>query len=129
MPYNNLTAEESRIIVGQGTEAPFTGEYDKLFQEGTYICRRCNNSLFSSEAKFNSETGWPSFDEDFPNSIEKVKDADGQRIEMSCANCGAHLGHIFTGEHKTNKNMRYCANSLSLCFVPKGKILPEVLHE
>lgn len=126
---NKLTAEEERVIVHKGTERPFSGEYDEFFQDGTYVCRRCNNPLFSAEAKFNSGCGWPSFDENFPNAVKRLTDPDGRRTEIECANCGAHLGHVFLGERQTNKNTRHCVNSLSIRFIPTGKELPAVLHE
>jgi len=126
---NKLTAEEERVIVHKGTERPFSGEYDEFFQDGAYVCRRCNNPLFSAEAKFNSGCGWPSFDENFPNAVKRLTDPDGRRTEIECANCGAHLGHVFLGERQTNKNTRHCVNSLSIRFIPTGKELPAVLHE
>lgn len=126
---NKLTAEEERVIVHKGTERPFSGEYDEFFQDGTYVCRRCNNPLFSAEAKFNSGCGWPSFDENFPNAVKRLPDPDGYRTEIECANCGAHLGHVFLGERQTKKNTRHCVNSLSIRFIPTGKELPPVLHE
>lgn len=127
--YNKLTSEEEKIIEGKGTEAPFSGEYDKFFQSGVYLCRRCNNPVFSSKAKFDAGTGWPSFDDSFPDAIRRFPDLDGERIEIRCINCGAHLGHVFTGEHLTDKDTRYCANSLSLRFIPKGKRIPKTLRE
>lgn len=127
--YNKLTEEEKRIIDNKGTEPPFTGEYDNFFQEGTFICKRCNNPLFSSERKFKSGCGWPAFDENFPEAIKRLVDPDGQRVEIQCANCKAHLGHVFEGEHLTEKNARHCVNSLSLHFVPKNQPLPQILHE
>ncbi len=126
---NKLTPEEERVIVHKGTERPFSGEYDEFFQDGTYVCRRCNNPLFSAEAKFNSGCGWPSFDENFPNAVKRLPDPDGYRTEIECANCGAHLGHVFLGERQTKKNTRHCVNSLSIRFIPTGKELPPVLHE
>jgi peptide-methionine (R)-S-oxide reductase len=129
MTYNKLTSEEKRIIESKGTEAPFTGGYDRFFQEGTFICRRCNAPLFSSMAKFNAGCGWPAFDENFPGSVRRLSDQDGQRIEIQCANCGAHLGHVFEGEHQTDKNTRHCVNSLSIRFISERKELPRILHE
>ncbi len=126
---NKLTPQEERIIVHKGTERPFSGEYDEFFQDGTYVCRRCNNPLFSAEAKFNSGCGWPSFDDNFPNAVKRLPDPDGYRTEIECANCGAHLGHVFLGERQTRKNTRHCVNSLSIRFIPAGKELPPVLHE
>ncbi len=127
MPYNHLSAEEERVIVKKGTEMPFSGEYDKLFTPGTFICRRCNNPLYSAEAKFNAGCGWPSFDEEYPGSVGRHVDADGRRIEITCARCHAHLGHVFEGEGFTDKDTRHCVNSLSIRFIPEGKELPPVL--
>jgi peptide-methionine (R)-S-oxide reductase len=121
MGYNKLTSEEERVIVHKGTEAPFSGEYDKFYEQGTYVCRRCNEPLFSSKTKFDSGCGWPSFDDSFPNAIKRLPDPDGRRTEIQCAKCGAHLGHEFIGEHLTAKNTRECVNSLSIRFIPAGK--------
>jgi peptide-methionine (R)-S-oxide reductase len=129
MNYNELTSEQERVIVHKATEAPFTGEYDNFYQDGTFICRRCNERLFSSKSKFEAGCGWPSFDESFPNAIKRVPDPDGIRTEIECANCGAHLGHEFVGEGLTLKNTRDCVNSLSIRFIPKEKELPKVIHE
>jgi peptide-methionine (R)-S-oxide reductase len=129
MVYNNLTPEEKIIIEDKQTEAPFTGEYDNFYKEGVFICRKCNNPLFSSKAKFDAKCGWPSFDENYPNAVKRLSDPDGQRTEIECANCNAHLGHVFEGEHMTNKNTRHCVNSLSIRFIPQRNNLPEVLYE
>ena len=129
MSYNKLTAEEEWVIAHKATEAPFTGEYDNFYEDGIFICRRCNAPLFSSQSKFNAECGWPSFDESFQNAVERVPDPDGMRTEIQCTNCGAHLGHEFLGEGLTNKNTRHCVNSLSIRFIPKGKELPKIVHE
>ena len=129
MSYNKLTPEEERIIVNRATEAPFRGKYDDFYEDGTFICRRCNAPLFSSKSKFNAGCGWPSFDESFPNAIKRIPDPDEIRTEIECANCGAHLGHEFLGEHLTDKNTRECVNSLSIGFIPKGKELPKIIHE
>jgi peptide-methionine (R)-S-oxide reductase len=129
MNYNKLTPEEERVIVNKATEVPFTGKYDNFYEEGTFICRRCNAPLYSSKSKFDAGCGWPSFDENFPNSVERVPDPDGIRTEIQCANCGAHLGHEFLGERMTDKNVRECVNSLSLRFIPKGEELPKTIHE
>ena len=129
MGYNKLTPEQERVIVNKATEAPFTGEYDNFYEDGTFICRRCNAPLFSSKSKFNAECGWPSFDESFPNAIERVPDPDGIRTEIQCTKCGGHLGHEFLGEGLTNKNTRDCVNSLSIRFIPKGKELPKIANE
>ncbi|MBI2036011.1 methionine-R-sulfoxide reductase [Candidatus Microgenomates bacterium] len=129
MPYNKLTFQEEEIIKNKGTEAPFSGEYDNFYKDGTYICKRCNAPLFSSKAKFEAGCGWPSFDSEFPNSLKRLLDPDGIRTEIQCRNCEAHLGHEFTGEHLTDKNTRHCVNSLSIKFIPQGEKLPEVLTE
>jgi peptide-methionine (R)-S-oxide reductase len=126
---NKLTREEERVILGKGTEAPFSGEYDDFYEDGTFLCRRCNAPLFSAKSKFDAGCGWPAFDENYPDAVERVPDADGQRTEIQCANCGAHLGHVFVGERQTAKNTRHCVNSLSIRFFPKGQALPETLHE
>ncbi len=116
---NKLTAEEEKVIVHKGTEAPFSGEYENNFDEGTYVCRRCGAELYRSESKFDAHCGWPSFDQEIKGAVKKLPDPDGVRIEIECARCGAHLGHIFYGEGFTEKNTRHCVNSISLKFIPK----------
>lgn len=118
MKINNLTFEEKRIIEDKGTEAPFTGEYDNFFPvAGEFICRRCDNPLFSAKSKFDSGCGWPAFDENYPNAVKRIADNDGIRTEIQCTKCGGHLGHVFEGERMTDKNTRHCVNSLSIKFV------------
>ncbi len=118
MKYNDLTAEEARVIEHKGTEMPFTGKYDKFYEAGIYQCKKCNTPLFSSQDKFNSGSGWPSFDDAIEGAVKEVPDADGRRIEIVCSTCGGHLGHVFRGEQMTPKNTRHCVNSLSLNFEP-----------
>ncbi|CAA6810396.1 MAG: Peptide methionine sulfoxide reductase MsrB (EC [uncultured Campylobacterales bacterium] len=111
-----LTNEEKRIIVNKGTEAPFSGKYNSFYEEGVYHCKQCGEQLFSSDTKFNSRSGWPSFDEALPNKVKQIPDADGSRVEIVCSKCDAHLGHVFEGEGFTKKNKRFCVNSTSLEF-------------
>ncbi len=124
---NTLTPEEEDVILHKGTETPFTGEYDDFYENGTFICRRCNTPLFSAKSKFDAGCGWPAFDENFPDAVKRITDDD--RVEIQCAHCGAHLGHVFEGEQMTEKNTRRCVNSLSIKFVHEGKELPKVLEE
>lgn len=116
--YNDLTAEEARVIINKATEYPFTGLYEKFSGKGTYLCKQCGNALYYSDARFEAGCGWPSFDDEIDGAVRRVTDADGKRTEIICASCGAHLGHVFTGEGFTPKNTRHCVNSISLDFVP-----------
>ena len=117
--YNPLSAEERYVIEDKGTERPFTGEYDDFYEKGVYICRRCNAELYRSDDKYDAHCGWPAFDQEIPGAVNRLPDPDGQRIEIECADCGGHLGHVFLGERQTEKNTRHSVNSLSMKFVPE----------
>ena len=114
-----LSEEQYRILRQKGTEAPHTGKYNLHFEDGKYKCVGCGNVLFESEAKFNSNCGWPSFDQSVEGSIEYIKDTSfGMiRTEILCSNCGGHIGHVFD-DGPTETGQRYCVNSASIEFNP-----------
>ena len=118
--YNRLSPEERFVIEGKGTERPFTGEYDDFYKVGVYVCRRCEAELYRSDDKFDAHCGWPAFDQEIPGAVNRLPDPDGMRIEVECANCGGHLGHVFLGERFTPTNPRHCVNSLAMKFVVAG---------
>ena len=110
-----LTPEEYSVLRKGGTEAPFTGAYVHTKEKGMYACKVCGNQLFSSDTKFDSGTGWPSFDNAIPGSVVLLEDSSHgmRRTEVRCAKCGSHLGHVFDdGPESTGK--RYCINSVCL---------------
>jgi methionine-R-sulfoxide reductase len=118
--WRKLSRAEEAVIVHRGTERPFSGEFERQSTAGTYSCRRCRAALYRSDDKFDAGCGWPSFDREIAGAVERVPEPDGERIEIRCASCGAHLGHVFEGERFTARNVRHCVNSISLSFTPAG---------
>jgi peptide-methionine (R)-S-oxide reductase len=119
-----LTPEQFAVLREKSTEPPFSGEYDGLYADGVYACAACGQVLFDSNTKFDAHCGWPSFYDTRPGSVEFHRD-DSQgmsRTEVTCSNCGSHLGHLFEGEgFDTPTDKRYCINSLSLTFASSKK--------
>lgn len=120
-----LSDEEKHVILNKGTERPFVGKYTNEKSRGIYRCKVCDAPLFDSSDKFDSNCGWPSFDDAIEEAVKRVPDSDGRRVEIVCANCGGHLGHVFEGEGFTSKDTRHCVNSISLNLTKK----PDVKHE
>lgn len=119
-----LSPERFKVLRKKATEAPFSGEYDSVFDIGTYSCAACGTKLFESKTKFDAKCGWPSFYDALPGSVDFHEDKSfgANRTEVTCSNCGGHLGHVFEGEKfNTPTDQRYCINSLSLQFEPSSK--------
>ncbi|MGX7666795.1 peptide-methionine (R)-S-oxide reductase MsrB [Flavobacterium pedocola] len=118
-----LTPEQYEVLREKGTERPYTGEYWKHFEKGTYVCAACENPLFTSDTKFDSECGWPSFDQAIKGSVNYHDDSSlgMERIEVTCAKCGGHLGHVFDDGPVETTGKRFCTNSVSIKFIPAKK--------
>ena len=119
--FDDLSIKERKVIVEKGTEQAWTGEYNKFFEKGLYVCRACNNPLYNSNSKFRSNCGWPSFDDEIKGAVIRIPDYSlgMKRVEICCSNCKGHLGHVFEGERLTEKNIRHCVNSVSIRFISK----------
>ena len=117
--WNQLNTEEQRVIIGKGTERAFVGEYTDTRLPGIYVCRQCESELYTSDDKFSSRCGWPSFDDEIKGAVKRIRHSNDNRIEIVCSNCDGHLGHVFEGERFTEKNTRHCVNSSSMKFIEK----------
>ncbi len=117
-----FTDLEKSVMFDKHTESPRTNKFDKFFESGIYTCKNCEVPLYSSKFKFDSGCGWPAFDDEIQGAILKQKDSDKYRTEILCNNCGIHLGHIFTGEGLTSKNLRHCVNSASMDFIDENSM-------
>ena len=112
-----LTSDEVRVILNKGTQLPFIGKHTYNFKKGIYSCKQCGAKLYKSSDKFEAFCGWPSFDDAIEGAVERVQEKETKRVEIICAKCKGHLGHVFTGERFTKKNTRHCVNSISLDFI------------
>lgn len=110
----SLQPQAIDVLIHKNTEKPNKGKYNHIEEKGTYLCRQCGLALFRSTHKFLSSCGWPSFDDEIPQTIKRQLDKDGIRTEILCSRCESHLGHVFIGEKYTEKNLRHCVNSLSI---------------
>lgn len=119
----NLTDEQKAVLFDKATEAPFTGKLLHVTEAGDFACANCGAVLFSSDAKYDSGCGWPSFDEAIPGTVTYTADTSHglERTEITCANCGGHLGHVFDDGPRETTGKRYCVNSLSLSFTPRSE--------
>lgn len=127
---DELTPEQYHVLREKGTEPAFTGKYVEHHETGVYTCAACDNLLFDSDTKFDSNSGWPSYYDAIPGSVVLTPDDSlgMQRTEVTCARCGSHLGHLFEGEHFNNPtDKRFCINSISLAFEPRtdAGVFPE----
>jgi peptide-methionine (R)-S-oxide reductase len=118
-----LSSTEYYVLRESGTERAFSGKYDKFYKKGTYHCKGCNTALFTSQNKFDSGSGWPSFDSAIKENVafDTDKNLGYSRTEIHCNSCGGHLGHVFNDGPKNTTGKRYCVNSVALQFKPRTK--------